>query len=43
MTIVIKDLDAGRGTNAYPVNAADWNCVSYDGNQTTCFRGHATL
>ena len=43
MTSVIADLDRGRGTNSYPMQVADWNCVSYDGNQPTCFRGRATL
>jgi hypothetical protein len=43
MTSVIGDLAAGKGTNDYPVHVAGWNCVSYDGNQTTCFRGRATL
>jgi hypothetical protein len=43
MTSVIKDLDAGKGTNGYPVQLAGWNCVSYDGDQTACFRGSATL
>jgi hypothetical protein len=43
MTSVIRDLHAGKGTNGHPVQAAGWNCVSYDGNQTTCFRGRALL
>lgn len=43
MTSVIGNLDAGKGTDSYPVDVAGWNCVSYDGNQTTCIRGHATL
>jgi hypothetical protein len=43
MTSVIGRLDAGKGTNGYPVQVAGWRCVSYDGNQTTCFRGRAML
>ena len=42
MTSVIGDLDAGKG-NGYPVQMDGWNCVSYDGNETTCFQGRATL
>jgi hypothetical protein len=43
MMNVIGDLHAGKGINGYPVQVAGWNCVSYDGNQTTCFRGRAIL
>jgi hypothetical protein len=42
MTSVIGDLHAGKG-NGSPVQVDGWNCVSYDGNETTCFRGRATL
>ena len=43
MTSVIRELHAGKGTVGHPVQVAGWNCVSYDGNQTTCFRGRALL
>jgi hypothetical protein len=43
MTLVIRDLDAGKGTNGYPVQVTGWNCVSYNGNQMTCLRGRAML
>ncbi len=43
MTNVIAHLHSGIGTGAQPVQVAGWNCVSYDGNQTTCTRGRATV
>ena len=43
MTAVIAGLNAGKGSSGYPEPVYGWNCSSYDGNQTTCTRGHATL
>jgi hypothetical protein len=43
MTQVIAGLHAGTGTDMHPVHIQGWNCVSYDTNQTTCFRRHSTL
>lgn len=43
MTTVIGGLDAGRGANSQPEQVAGWNCVSYNGDETTCFRGERTL
>jgi hypothetical protein len=39
----VRDLDAGKSADQHPLQVAGWNCFNYDGNQTTCLRGRATL
>jgi hypothetical protein len=43
MTTVIGGLDAGQGADSHPERVAGWSCLSYDGNETACFRGERTL
>jgi hypothetical protein len=39
----VRDLDAGNSADEHPFQVAGWNCLNYDGNQTTCLRGRSTL
>lgn len=43
MTGVIVGLNAGKSIDGAPTLVEGWNCLTYDGNQATCTRGHATL
>jgi hypothetical protein len=43
MTSVVAALVAGRGGDGRPLQLSGWSCVSYEGNQATCWRGGATL
>ena len=33
----------GKNGEGRALQVSDWSCVSYDGNQTTCTRGRATI
>jgi hypothetical protein len=39
----IANLAAGLGTGGGPTRVDGWTCLSYDGNEVTCTRGHATV
>lgn len=43
MTAVIAGVNAGEALSGVPGLVEGWRCVTYDGNQATCTRGHATL
>jgi hypothetical protein len=42
-TGVIIELNAGKSISVTPVPVRGWKCVTYDGNQATCTRGHEML
>lgn len=43
MSAVMVRLDDAKATSSGPKLVEGWNCVTYEGSQATCIRGHTML